>query len=37
VFAAITLVSTVVLELSYKRINKQRCAMDEDEVKGELY
>ena len=34
VFAAITLVSTVVLELSYKRINKQRDAMDEDEVRA---
>jgi MFS family permease len=34
VFAAITLVSTVVLELSYKRINKKRDAMDEEEVKA---
>jgi hypothetical protein len=27
-------VSTVVLELSYKRINKKRDAMDEEEVKA---
>jgi MFS family permease len=35
VFAAITLISTVVLEWSYSRINKQRDAMDEDEVRAE--
>lgn len=33
-FAAITLISTVVLELSYSRINKLRDAMDEDEVRA---
>lgn len=34
VFAALTLISTTILELSYKRINKKREAMDEDEVRA---
>ncbi|KAF2227681.1 MFS transporter [Elsinoe ampelina] len=35
VFAALTLVSTSILEWSYWRVNKQRDAMDEDQVRRE--
>ena len=33
-FAGMTLISTLVLEWSYWRLNKQRDAMDEDEVRA---